>query len=192
MAAPAPLTIQLKGPTGADMGSATLTEAPGGLIMRVEAKGLFFTYEVFMTYTAVRLLADAIERALDIVEAEQERRTQRRYTHHLRSPRSRRLSGIHRHGGETAVLAGQPETDAAFVCNRRPCGRRPETQYRRAQCAVRYLCTCHFFHRRPPAHHQLRAPCHKRQEFAALCAKIRISVTVEPQIRAAAEPDTAR
>jgi branched-chain amino acid transport system substrate-binding protein len=30
---------------------------------RVEAKNLFFTYEVFMTYTAVRLLADAIERA---------------------------------------------------------------------------------------------------------------------------------
>lgn len=30
---------------------------------RVEAKGLFFSYEVFMTYTAVRLLADAIERA---------------------------------------------------------------------------------------------------------------------------------
>jgi branched-chain amino acid transport system substrate-binding protein len=30
---------------------------------RVEAKGLFFTYEVFMTYTAVRLLADALERA---------------------------------------------------------------------------------------------------------------------------------
>ncbi len=30
---------------------------------RVEAKGLFFTYEVFMAYTAVRLLADAIERA---------------------------------------------------------------------------------------------------------------------------------
>lgn len=30
---------------------------------RVEAKGLYFTYEVFMTYTAVRLLADAIERA---------------------------------------------------------------------------------------------------------------------------------
>ena len=30
---------------------------------RVEAKGLFFTYEVFNTYTAVRLLADAIERA---------------------------------------------------------------------------------------------------------------------------------
>jgi len=30
---------------------------------RVEAKNLFFSYEVFMTYTAVRLLADAIERA---------------------------------------------------------------------------------------------------------------------------------
>jgi branched-chain amino acid transport system substrate-binding protein len=30
---------------------------------RVEAQGLFFTYEVFNTYTAVRLLADAIERA---------------------------------------------------------------------------------------------------------------------------------
>lgn len=30
---------------------------------RVEAKGLYFTYEVFMTYTAVRLLADAIEHA---------------------------------------------------------------------------------------------------------------------------------
>lgn len=30
---------------------------------RVEAKGLFFSYEVFMTYTSMRLLADAIERA---------------------------------------------------------------------------------------------------------------------------------
>jgi branched-chain amino acid transport system substrate-binding protein len=30
---------------------------------RVEAKGLFFSYEVFMAYTATRLLADAIERA---------------------------------------------------------------------------------------------------------------------------------
>ena len=30
---------------------------------RVEAKGLYFTYEVFNTYVAVRLLADAIERA---------------------------------------------------------------------------------------------------------------------------------
>jgi len=30
---------------------------------RVEAKNLFFSYEVFMAYTAMRLLADAIERA---------------------------------------------------------------------------------------------------------------------------------
>jgi branched-chain amino acid transport system substrate-binding protein len=30
---------------------------------RTEAKGLFFSYEVFMTYTAMRLLADALERA---------------------------------------------------------------------------------------------------------------------------------
>jgi branched-chain amino acid transport system substrate-binding protein len=30
---------------------------------RVEAQGLFFSYEVFMTYTAMFLLADAIERA---------------------------------------------------------------------------------------------------------------------------------
>lgn len=30
---------------------------------RVEAKGLFFSYELFMAYTAVRLLADAIDRA---------------------------------------------------------------------------------------------------------------------------------
>ena len=30
---------------------------------RTEAKGLFFSYEVFMTYTAMRLLADAVERA---------------------------------------------------------------------------------------------------------------------------------
>jgi len=30
---------------------------------RVEAKGLFFTYEVFNTYTAMMLLADAIHRA---------------------------------------------------------------------------------------------------------------------------------
>lgn len=30
---------------------------------RVEAKGLFFSYEVFMTYTAMQLLADALERA---------------------------------------------------------------------------------------------------------------------------------
>jgi branched-chain amino acid transport system substrate-binding protein len=33
---------------------------------RVEAKGLFFSYEVFMTYTAMRLLADAIERAKSV------------------------------------------------------------------------------------------------------------------------------
>lgn len=33
------------------------------LKQRVEAKGLYFTYEVFNTYTAVMLLADAIERA---------------------------------------------------------------------------------------------------------------------------------
>jgi branched-chain amino acid transport system substrate-binding protein len=30
---------------------------------RAEAKGLFFSYELFMTYTAMRLLADALERA---------------------------------------------------------------------------------------------------------------------------------
>jgi branched-chain amino acid transport system substrate-binding protein len=30
---------------------------------RVEAKGLFFSYEIFNTYTAMRLLADAIDRA---------------------------------------------------------------------------------------------------------------------------------
>ena len=30
---------------------------------RVEAQGQFFSYEVFMTYTAMRLLADSIERA---------------------------------------------------------------------------------------------------------------------------------
>jgi branched-chain amino acid transport system substrate-binding protein len=30
---------------------------------RVEAKGLFFSYEVFMAYTGMRLLADAIDRA---------------------------------------------------------------------------------------------------------------------------------
>ncbi len=35
----------------------------GELRKRAEAKGLFFSYEMFMTYTAMRLLADAIERA---------------------------------------------------------------------------------------------------------------------------------
>ena len=29
----------------------------------MEAKNLFYTYEVFLTYTAMRLLADALERA---------------------------------------------------------------------------------------------------------------------------------
>lgn len=40
LAAPASLTVQIKGPKGEDMGSATLTEAPGGLLMRIEARGL--------------------------------------------------------------------------------------------------------------------------------------------------------
>jgi branched-chain amino acid transport system substrate-binding protein len=35
----------------------------GELRRRSEAKKLFFTYEIFNTYTAVRLLADALERA---------------------------------------------------------------------------------------------------------------------------------
>ena len=35
----------------------------GALRKRVEANKLFFSYEVFMTYTAMRLLADAIDRA---------------------------------------------------------------------------------------------------------------------------------
>ena len=38
-------------------------QARADLRKRVEAKGLFYTYEVFNTYTAMRLLADAIERA---------------------------------------------------------------------------------------------------------------------------------
>lgn len=36
---------------------------------RVEAKGLFFSYEVFMTYTSMRLLADAIDRAKSVDRA---------------------------------------------------------------------------------------------------------------------------
>ena len=37
----APLSVQLKGPTGADMGTATLIETPnGGVLMRIEANGL--------------------------------------------------------------------------------------------------------------------------------------------------------
>ncbi len=35
----------------------------GELRKRAEAKGLFFSYEMFMTYTAMRLLADSIDRA---------------------------------------------------------------------------------------------------------------------------------
>jgi branched-chain amino acid transport system substrate-binding protein len=38
-------------------------ERVGPLRKRVEAKGAFFSYEVFMTYTATMLLADALERA---------------------------------------------------------------------------------------------------------------------------------
>ena len=41
----------------------------GELKKRAEAKGLFFSYELFMTYTAVRLLADAIERAKSVDRA---------------------------------------------------------------------------------------------------------------------------
>ncbi len=36
---------------------------------RVEAKGLFFSYEVFMAYTGMRLLADAIDRAKSVDRA---------------------------------------------------------------------------------------------------------------------------
>lgn len=36
---------------------------------RVEAKGLFFSYELFMTYTSMRLLADAIDRAKSVDRA---------------------------------------------------------------------------------------------------------------------------
>ncbi|MBA2965353.1 MULTISPECIES: ABC transporter substrate-binding protein [Ramlibacter] len=36
---------------------------------RAEAKGLFFSYELFMTYTSMRLLADAIERAKSVDRA---------------------------------------------------------------------------------------------------------------------------
>ena len=39
-ASPAPMTAKLKDPAGADMGSATLTETPGGLLLRIEATGL--------------------------------------------------------------------------------------------------------------------------------------------------------
>lgn len=40
LAGPAPVVVPLKGPAGQDMGSATLTEAPKGLVLRVTAKGL--------------------------------------------------------------------------------------------------------------------------------------------------------
>lgn len=40
LAGPAPLTVPLRGPAGEDMGVATLTEAPHGLILRIAAKGL--------------------------------------------------------------------------------------------------------------------------------------------------------
>ncbi len=40
LAGPAPVVVVLKGPAGQDMGSATLTEGPRGLVMRVQAKGL--------------------------------------------------------------------------------------------------------------------------------------------------------
>jgi branched-chain amino acid transport system substrate-binding protein len=36
---------------------------------RAEAKGLFFSYELFMTYTAMRLLADAVDRARSVDRA---------------------------------------------------------------------------------------------------------------------------
>ncbi len=36
---------------------------------RVEAKGLFFSYEIFMTYTSMRLLADAIDKAKSVDRA---------------------------------------------------------------------------------------------------------------------------
>ena len=39
-AGPAPLTVPIRGPAGEDMGAVTLTEAPGGLLARVQARGL--------------------------------------------------------------------------------------------------------------------------------------------------------
>jgi Cu-Zn family superoxide dismutase len=40
LAEPAALTVQIKGPMGQAMGAATLTEAPGGLLIRIEVSGL--------------------------------------------------------------------------------------------------------------------------------------------------------
>jgi len=35
-----PVTAEIKGPTGATMGTATLTEAPSGVLMRLQVSGL--------------------------------------------------------------------------------------------------------------------------------------------------------
>ncbi len=40
VAGPAPVTVELTGPQGEDMGTATLTEGPRGVLMRLEARGL--------------------------------------------------------------------------------------------------------------------------------------------------------
>ena len=40
MAQPASVTVDLKGPKGEDLGKATLTEAPKGVLLKIEAKGL--------------------------------------------------------------------------------------------------------------------------------------------------------
>ncbi|MDP1735846.1 MAG: superoxide dismutase family protein [Caulobacter sp.] len=40
LAQPASLTVDLKGPAGEDMGVATLTEGPRGVLLRVEGRGL--------------------------------------------------------------------------------------------------------------------------------------------------------
>ncbi|MCE3290413.1 MAG: superoxide dismutase [Caulobacter sp.] len=40
MAQPVSVTVDLKGPKGEDLGKATLTEAPKGVLLKIEAKGL--------------------------------------------------------------------------------------------------------------------------------------------------------
>ncbi|MDB5469355.1 MAG: superoxide dismutase [Caulobacter sp.] len=40
VAGPASVTVALKGPKGEDLGKATLTEAPKGVLLKIEAKGL--------------------------------------------------------------------------------------------------------------------------------------------------------
>ncbi|MDO9336535.1 MAG: superoxide dismutase family protein [Caulobacter sp.] len=40
VAQPASVSVALKGPKGEDMGKATLTEAPKGVVLKIEAKGL--------------------------------------------------------------------------------------------------------------------------------------------------------